>query len=130
MMKKLGKILGKGRSEIPNREGFTLVEIIMVLFILSVGILPLVAIQHMARRKVNESDNYTQAMLVAQDHLERIKGLGFGNAVADSGQVGRITWVCTVTNQSFGLDRIEMRTSWQDRGDVRSVIISDIVSMR
>ncbi len=113
-----------------NRDGFTLVEILMVLFILSVGILPLAVIQNQAKREVTEADNYTQAMLVAQDQMERIKGMGFGDAVSDSGTVGPINWVCTVTNQSFGLDRLELTTTWQSRQETRSMTIADIVSLR
>ncbi len=113
-----------------NRDGFTLVEILMVLFILSVGILPLAVIQHHARREVTDADHYTEAMLVAQDQLERIKGQGFGVAVSDSGVAGNITWVCNVTNQSFGLDRLELTASWQVRGDTRSMTVADVVSMR
>ena len=113
-----------------NRDGFTLVEILMVLFILSVGILPLAVIQHQARREVTEADQYTQAMLVAQDQLERIKGMGFGDAVSDSGMSGNINWVCQVTSQSFGLDRLEVRTTWQSRGEERTMTIADFVSMR
>lgn len=129
MMSKLFKAL-KGRARNTDRQGFTLVEILVVLFILSVGVLPLVVIQHRARREVTEADNYTDALLVAQDQLERVKGMGFGNAVTDTGQTGNITWVCQVTNQSFGLDRIELTTSWQAEGEVRTLTIADIVSLR
>ena len=73
-----------------GREGFTLVEIMMVLMILTVGVLPIAVIQHQAREEVSEADRYTQGIEVAQMHLERIKGMGFGNAAADSGYGGQI----------------------------------------
>ena len=128
MMKRLQKFMNQKRGL--DNQGFTLVEIMAVLFILSVGVLPLAVIQHQAKREVTESDKFTQAMLVAQDQLERVKGMGFGDAVSDSGSAGSITWVCTVTNQSFGLDRIELTASWQSGTDVRSLTLADIVSMR
>ncbi len=135
MMNQFYKRISLNRSSqldgsVVNRDGFTLVEILMVLFILSVGVLPLAVIQHRARRDVTDSDNFTKAMLVAQEQLELAKGLGFGNAVSDSGDVDNTRWVRIVTNQSFGLDRIELTTSWQTEGGVRTMVLADIVSMR
>lgn len=129
MTRLFGKLRGQAPSPV-NREGFTLVEILVVLFILTVGVLPLVIIQHRARREVTETDRYTQAVMVAQDQLERIKGMGFGNAAADSGQVGHISWVCNVTNESFGMDRIELTASWLAEGEVRTLTIANVLSMR
>jgi len=113
-----------------NREGFSLVEILMVLMIISVGIIPIAVIQHRARREVTESNHYAQAVTVAQTQIERIKGRGFGNAASDSGQNGRIAWAAQVTNVSFGLDRIEVTASWENADGVQSVQIADLVSMR
>lgn len=122
------RFLGFGRMD--NRDGFSLVEILMVLLVLSVGILPVVIIQHRSRREVSESDRYTQAVTVAQAQMERIKGMGFGNAAADSGQIGEVDWVCTVTNVSFGLDRVEVTASWSgDRGE-EQVTVANLLSMR
>ncbi len=130
MMTRLFRKARRKLGPAANREGFTLVEILVVLFILSVGVLPLVIIQHRARRDVMETDRYTQAMMVAQEKLEHAKRLGFGHAVSDSGRIGEIDWVCRVTNQSFGLDRIELTTSWQADDGVRSFTVAGVVSMR
>jgi len=113
-----------------NRDGFSLVEILMVLMILTVGIVPLAVIQHQARREVQESDVYTQSMNVAQSQLERIKGLGFGNAVADSGRVGNIDWQAQITNVGFGLDRVTVTTTWQGGNGNQTVAVADLMSMR
>ena len=113
-----------------NREGFTLVEIMMVLFILTVGILPLAVIQHRARSEVTESDLFTQGITVAQDQLERMKGLGFGIAVADTGEVGNVQWVSSVTNVDFGLDRLEVTVTWQVGNQPSSLTMADLVSIR
>lgn len=113
-----------------GRAGFSLVEIMMVMVILSVGILPLAVIHHQARREVTESDQYTQAMTVAQAEMERIKGLGFGNAAADTGQEGIITWTCAVNNVSFGMDRIEVTATWQSHDGPQVLSVADLVSIR
>lgn len=113
-----------------RRSGFSLVEILVVLMIISVGILPIAVVQHRARREVTESDQHTQAITVAQAQLERIKGRGFGNAAPDSGQVGRIMWNATVTNVSFGMDRVTVTASWNNHDGAQSLTIADLVSLR
>ncbi len=113
-----------------GREGFTLVEIMMVLMILTVGVLPIAVIQHHAREEVSEADRYTQAVEVAQMHLERIKGMGFGNAVAQNGVAGQITWAAQVNNVAFGLDRITVTVTWQNDGQQETLTLADLVSTR
>lgn len=124
------KFLAKGRMGRLGREGFSLVEILMVLLVLSVGILPVVIIQHRSRQEINESDRYTQAITVAQSHMERIKGQGFGVAAPDSGAEGQINWVCNVTNIGIGLDRIEVTARWQSDRGPETLTLADLVSMR
>lgn len=113
-----------------GREGFTLVEIMMVLMILSVGILPIAVIQHRARQEVNEADRYTEGITIASAQLERIKGMGFGNAAPDSGASGNVDWVANIDNVGFGLDRIVVTASWQNGTVVESLTITDLMSMR
>ena len=125
-----GRLRRWGLRLTAERRGFTLVEIMMVLMILTVGVLPLAVIQHRARHDVTESDRYTRGMSVAQTELERIKGMGFGVAAADTGVVEGITWISQVNNVSFGLDRVQVTATWRDGNGVSSLTVSDLVSMR
>ena len=127
---KFQRLRGRGKAGRYGREGFTLVEIMMVLLILSLGILPIAIIQHRARREVTESDNFTRAITVAQGQMERIKGLGFGNAAADSGVIDNITWSSTITTVQTGLERIEVTTRWQSPDQMEQLTIADLISIR
>jgi prepilin-type N-terminal cleavage/methylation domain-containing protein len=129
MMRRMNLITRNLLSGTGN-EGFTLVEIMMVLMILTVGVLPIAVIQHQARHEVSEADRYTQGLEVAQLHLERIKGMGFGNAVADSGAAGNIQWNAQVTNVAFGLDRVAVTAAWQNDGQQEQITLVDLVSSR
>ena len=113
-----------------KQTGFSLVEVLVVLMIISVGILPIAVVQHRARREVSEADQYTQALNVAQAQMERIKGQGFGVAASDSGQAGRIVWNAQVTNVAFGLDRIQVTTSWNNGDGTQSLTLADLTSLR
>jgi prepilin-type N-terminal cleavage/methylation domain-containing protein len=113
-----------------GREGFSLVEIMMVLVILAVGVLPIAVIQHRARGEVNEADRHTQAIAVAQMQLERLKSQGFGNIVNEAGADGAINWVAQVNNVAFGLDRVTVTATWQNKGAVETLVVSNLVSMR
>lgn len=114
----------------PGREGFTLVEIMMVLVILSVGVLPIAVIQHRARGEVNEADRHTQAIAVAQMQMERLRSQGFGNIANENGTAGAINWVAQVNNVAFGLDRVTVTATWQNKGAVETLVVSNLVSMR
>ena len=113
-----------------GREGFSLTELLVVLVILAIGILPLAMVQSRARQEVSESDRYTQAVTVAQDQLERMKGQGFNSAAPDSGFAGVIQWRTNVTLVSLGLERIEVTCSWADPDGLKSLTVADLVSLR
>ena len=130
MNRKIRNMLAAGRLPARGRDGFTLVEILMVLMILTVGVLPIAVIQHQSRSQVSEADRHTQGIEIAQMHLERIKGMGFGNAAPDSGQAGQISWTARVNNVALGLDRIEVTVTWQNKGVQETLMVADLLSTR
>ena len=118
------------RARLIQRAGFSLIEIMVVMLILSVGVIPIAVVQHQARREVSEADRHTDAIVLAQGQLERLKAMGFGNVVPDSGVVNNITWTSRVNNVSFGLDRIDVIATWGTGRDQQTLVVSDLLSMR
>lgn len=114
----------------PDRDGFTLIEILIVLAVLSIGIIPLALVQSNARREVNHADRYTQAIALAQSRIEQAKGAGFGAAVPDSGDTGQLRWVTDVQNVSFGMNQIGVTVTWNDGRTDQSLRMVSLVSMR
>lgn len=112
------------------RAGFSLVEILMVLMILTVGVLPIALIQHRARREVTEADWHTRAIAIAQMQMERLKAQGFGNIVAENGVTDNVTWDAQINNVSFGLDRLTVTATWRNNDVLETLVVSNLVSMR
>lgn len=129
MLRKLWQLSRMPAAKVA-RDGFSLVEILMVLMILTVGVLPIALIQHRARREVTEADWHTRAISVAQLQMERLKGQGFGNIAAENGTTDNVTWVAQVNNVGVGLDRITVTASWRNADVMESLVVSDLVSMR
>jgi prepilin-type N-terminal cleavage/methylation domain-containing protein len=114
----------------PARDGFTLVEVLVVLVIITIGILPLALVQTRARQEVSEADRFTQAMAVAQERLEWSKGLGFDAAASDSGQVGAVFWRTAVDSVDFGLNRVRVTVIFPQGGIDDTLSVASLVSMR
>lgn len=113
-----------------TRDGFTLVEVLVVMVILTIGVLPLTMIQTRAGAEVRETDRYTQAVTLAQQQLEWAKGQGFGNVVPDSGLAGHVTWRTEVQAVAFGLERIEVRVIFQQGSSPDTLRVASLLSMR
>jgi len=122
-------VLDRDNSRIGS-DGFSLVELLVVLVVLIVGLLPLAFVQTRSARNVVESGDYTQAIQLARQQLETARSLGFGNVQPDNGQVGRYTWASTVNNVSFGLDQVTVQVTWQQQGQARTVTVADMMSLR
>ena len=60
-------------------EGFTLVEVMVALIILSIGILSIASIQISAIRGNNLSDKITSAFTLAEDKMERLLGMDYND---------------------------------------------------
>ncbi len=114
----------------PASAGFSLVEIMVVLVILAVGLLPLAFVQTRAQQNVHDSGRLSEAIALAEQHMESIKSVGFGNAAADSGAVNNFQWRADVQNVSPGLDQISVRVDWTDRGRPQRVTVVNLISFR
>ena len=121
----------KMMSWIKDQSGVSMVELMVVLVVLTIGILPIAAVQTRSHRDVFDSGNRTEALNIAHLQMERAKGMGFNNAVTDSGWVNAVyRWDTVVANQGFGLNSVAVTVQWQERGRNQSITINNLLSLR
>jgi len=114
-----------------NVAGFTLVEMMVVMVILTIGLLPLALVQTRAQRDVFDSGEFSEAVRVAELQMESAKALGFGNVAPDTGLAdGKYLWLRGVQNLSPSLDQISVSVTWKESGETRSVMVTNRISTR
>jgi len=114
----------------PDRGGFTLVEVLVVLVIIAIGIMPLALVQTRARQEVTETDRYTRAVTLAQRQLEWTKGLGFNAAAPDSGQDGDLLWRTQVEDVDIGLRRVAVIVAFSQGTQPDTLRMASLISLR
>jgi len=113
-----------------DEDGFTLVELMVVVVFVAIGILALVLVQTNGYRDVYKTGMQTRALDVAQFQLETARSAGFALAASDSGVTGGFTWFCYVDSENVGLRKVTSTVSWTERNATRSVRLVDLVSAR
>ena len=124
-----------------SQFGFSLVELLVGLAILSVGLLALAGMQVTALEGNAASKNLTSAVFLAEAKLNELKADGYSsladgtvndsnNPVNEQGQSGGIfsrSW--TISNHGANVKRITVAVSWKDlRGGNRATSLDTLVS--
>ena len=78
----------KGNSGFLGRRGFTLLEVMIALVILSIGLLGLAGLQIVATRSNSFSNQMTVGITLAQDKLEELRNLSYDDAQLNDPQPG------------------------------------------
>ena len=118
-------------------EGFTLIEIMITLVIMSIGLMALAGLQVSAIRGNAFSKRLTTAISIAQSRLEQVKNTPYANIQSESPtQVAvsnpnlNFTRQVTVTNNSPlpNTKRVEVVVTWTQASKTYTVPISTIIS--
>jgi type IV pilus assembly protein PilV len=124
-----------------NAHGFSFLEVLVGLAMLSVGVLALAGLQGTALEGNAASRNLTSAVFLAEAKVSELKAGGYsslaGGTVTDpnnplneqgqSGGIFRRSW--TISNDGANMKRITVAVSWKDRrGGDRSTSLETLVS--
>lgn len=96
-----------------NREGFSLVEIIVAMLILSFGLLAMAASSAYVFGQIRSNAFDTQRNLARQQVIEQLRGTFFSNIATNSTglSVGRYVVTWTVTQPTSAVKRLNVITS-------------------
>ena len=101
-----------------NNRGFTLLEVLIALLVLSIGLLGLAALQTTGLRSNQMASMRTQATQIAYDITDRMRanpvGTTDGNYVVDNGTHPTITTDCTSANCSTSQLATFDLAQWKD----------------
>jgi len=108
---------------VKRSEGFTLLEVMIALVILSVGLLGLAALQLVAVKSNAFSSEMTYATMLAQQHTEVLKSLPFADANltpgshtamgSSKGVQYTVTWNVTDNVPATDMKSVNVTVQWQ-----------------
>ncbi len=129
---KVGKAMKKRKID---KNGFTLIEVMIAILILAVGMMAMALLQITAIRGGSFANQVTQASIYGQDKIEEIKNTTYasvtnGNDTITSGNgvTYSRTWTVTVDSPYTGSKTVNLTVSWTGpQGNSHSIQFSTIV---
>jgi type IV pilus assembly protein PilV len=121
------RLIKKGQS-----KGFTLLEVLIAIVVLSVALLALAGLQIISIRGNSFGNHMTEAITLAKDLMEEMKNTDWENIQGNSDDpVGAsgITYhrVCTVTELD-NIKTVAVKVSW-DNGNHQATLVTKICNL-
>jgi len=123
----------KGQQSIGPNAGFTLVESMLTLAIMSVGLLALAGLQITALRGNDLSRRMMTAIAIAEQSIEQLKNTPYTNIQAEAASEVTVsnlhfTRQVTVTNGPLpNTKSVSVLVSWQDQAKTHTLPIATII---
>ena len=118
------------RNARSGEAGVSLVELMVVLVIFSVGVLTLSAVQMRSDVAVSRTGQATRALSLGLERMEVARAAGFTAAQSDSGLVDHFNWNTRVTSMGTGLNRVCVTVAWTDGKTPRTIELNTLVAQR
>lgn len=111
---------------IRQRDGFSIIEVLIGLTIFAIGVLGIGAMQISAIRGNQTSQRFTEAVSLATDRMETLINLPYNDAELigeHSASTGpyTVSWEVDADTPIGGCKTIRLTVSWQDHDKARSI---------
>jgi type IV pilus assembly protein PilV len=114
-----------------NSKGFTLIEVLIALIILSVSLLALASLTAVTTKNNSFGSHMTEAATFAQDKLEELRAIRWDQVGSSNDQKTGSTGVAYSrnwnVNQNGSLKTITISVNWNDQGN-RSMSLISVLS--
>ena len=114
-----------------NDKGFTLIEVMIAIFILVVGLLGVAGVAVTVINGNAFSKEITTATTLAQDKMEELKNTRYSNITSGSDTQESIytrTWTSTPDSPAAGMKTIDVTVQFQWKGTAHNVTLNTIVA--
>ncbi len=117
-----------------GEKGFTLLEVIVAISILTFGLLAVASMQMTAIRGNYNASNITEATTVAQDRLEDLMGLLYSDSLLENPGTGdpappspsgyTVTYDVSDNNPIPNTRLVAVTVQWQDKGVQKQTVLT------
>ncbi|MCK4533917.1 MAG: prepilin-type N-terminal cleavage/methylation domain-containing protein [Syntrophobacterales bacterium] len=114
-----------------NDKGFTLIEIMIAMFILVIGLLGVAGVAVTVINGNAFSKEITTATTLAQDKMEELKNTRYSNITSGSDTQESIytrTWTSTPDSPAADMKTIDVTVQFQWKGTAHNVTLNTIVA--
>ena len=118
-------------NKIANPRGFTLIEVMIALFVLMVGLLGAAGVATTIINGNTLGKEITTATTLAQDKMEELKGTAYASITSGADTQESIytrTWTITSDSPAAGMKAIEVVVTFPWRGATRNVTLRTLVA--
>ncbi len=118
-----------------NHKGFTLLEVLVTMTILSFGILGVISMQFAAMRSNSFSGNLSEATTYASDQIEKLTQLDYDHANLASGNhsgttqgIYTISWDVTPNAEAQNTKTVDVTVTWAEKGSGRNLSMQSLIA--
>ena len=111
-----------------NEKGFSLLEVLISIVVLSVGLLGVANMQVVAIRVNDNANQMTQATTLTQDKVEELMAKQFDTMTSDENEKDGYTLQWQVDDNADGTKTINVNTTWVNSGEQKTYSLSTVRS--
>jgi type IV pilus assembly protein PilV len=118
-------------SRLRNHKGFTLVEILVAMGILTIALLGLVSVTVMVVKGNSFSKTLTTATTLAKDKMEQLKNTGYDSMAGGTDTAESVytrTWTVANNSPAADMKTVVVTVQWNWQGMARNVTLQSILA--